>query len=150
MIQIFRRSSTYIIVLIIVVGGFIVLQLMSAKKSDQIEPSNTGFWENYNVETMNIAGTAYKLVVADTPQKREKGLMFVRKQTAEYDGMVFRFPDKDIRNFWNKNTFVDLQLYWMLDGEVIGTSDLPSIEKSNDYVIISSPSPTDTVVEIIQ
>jgi len=123
---------------------------MSAKKSDQIEPSNTGFWENYNVETMNIAGTAYKLVVADTPQKREKGLMFVRKQTAEYDGMVFRFPDKDIRNFWNKNTFVDLQLYWMLDGEVIGTSDLPSIEKSNDYVIISSPSPADTVVEIIQ
>jgi len=64
--------------------------------------------------------------------------------------MVFRFQDQETRNFWNKNTFVDLKLYWMLDGEAIGTSDLPSIERSQDIVTVFSPGPADTVVEIIQ
>ncbi|MDP4011968.1 MAG: DUF192 domain-containing protein, partial [Candidatus Roizmanbacteria bacterium] len=88
--------------------------------------------------------------IADTPDHMQQGLMFVRKPTEGFDGMVFRFPDKQSRTFWNKNTLEDLQLYWMADGEVIGTSDLPSIEKSVSIVTVSSPAPADTVVEIIK
>ena len=32
------------------------------------------------------------------------------------DGMLFQFPDKKIRTFWNKNTVSNLDLYW-IDGD---------------------------------
>jgi len=150
MINFLRRSSVYIIAIVVVMVGLLLLQIFSSGESDKKKVSNYGLWENYKVENLNIEGTDYKVVVADTPQNREKGLMFVRDRTEEFDGMVFRFQDQETRNFWNKNTFVDLKLYWMLDGEVIGTSDLPSIERSQEIVTVLSSGPADTVVEIIQ
>lgn len=91
----------------------------------------------------------FKLLKAETPKEWEKGLMNIRKPT-KIEGMIFIFPDKQIRNFWNKNTFIDLDLYWMDDDKVVGQSFLPSIEKSNKIVIVSSPEKVNRVIEIIK
>ncbi len=64
------------------------------------------------------------------------------------DGMLFIFPNKEIRSFWNKNTFMDLRLYWFNDNTVIGESFLPSIEKSKEIVIVTSPSEANRVIEL--
>lgn len=122
----------------------------------QYKSSLTGFsqaqnqtWENYETTSLEIEGKTYSLLVADTPAKSQKGLMFVKKPT-DVQGMIFKYHDTSTRFFWNKNTFVDLQLIWMNEGEVVGKSDLPSIEKSKTIVTVQSPRPADTVVEIIQ
>jgi uncharacterized membrane protein (UPF0127 family) len=91
----------------------------------------------------------YKLLKAGTPKEWEKGLMNVRKPT-EIEGMIFLFPDKQIRNFWNKNTFVDLDVYWLNDKNIVGKELLPSIEKSKNLVIISSLKPVNRVIEVIK
>lgn len=105
--------------------------------------------ENYETVSLEIEGETYSLLVADTPAKSQKGLMFVRKPT-DIQGMIFKYQDSSIRFFWNKNTFVDLELIWMNEGRVVGKSDLPSIEKSKTIMTVQSPGPADTVVEIIR
>lgn len=93
----------------------------------------------------------YRLLVADTPEKWEQGLMYVRTKDdiSGYDGMLFQFPNAEQRMFWNKNTLSDLTLYWMHNGKVIGTSSLPSIEKTGSITSVFSPSPADQVVELL-
>lgn len=90
----------------------------------------------------------YTLLTATNPQEWQQGLMGYRKLDGA-DGMIFVFPDKQIRSFWNKNTFMDLDLYWLNDDKVIGKSYLPSIEKSKGIVIIASPDKTNKVVELL-
>ena len=97
----------------------------------------------------SLAGKTYKLPLADEPEEWERGLMFVR-QPKGFEGMLFVFPDRKIRQFWNKNTFVDLEVYWIAGDRVVGKGFLPSIEKSGRIVVISSPEPVDKVVEIIR
>ena len=95
-----------------------------------------------------IKNKIYKLLIADSPKEWERGLMDIRKLN-NADGMIFLFPDKKPRVFWNKNTYVDLDIYWMFDDKVVGRDFLPSINKSNGVVYVSSPVPANKVVEII-
>jgi len=106
----------------------------------------------YQLPTNNQRPTTLHLLIADTPKKWERGLMYVRSKEDinGLDGMLFHFPTSEIRTFWNKNTFSDLTLYWINKGKVIGISQLSSIKKSNTIVTVSSPNETDQVVELIQ
>ena len=47
--------------------------------------------------------------VADTPDLRNRGLMF-RESIPENSGMLFSFPDNSQRSFWMKNTHVPLSI----------------------------------------
>lgn len=91
----------------------------------------------------------YKLLVATTSAEHNKGLMNYRKLD-NADGMIFLFSDKNIRYFWNKNTYLDLDIYWLKDDKVVGQSFLPSIEKSKEVTIIKSPDLADKVIEIVR
>jgi uncharacterized membrane protein (UPF0127 family) len=64
--------------------------------------------------------------------------------------MIFIFPSKQIQNFWNKNTYLDLNLYWMDDEKVVGKSVLPSILKSKETITVNSGKEVNRVVEIIK
>lgn len=111
-----------------------------------------------------LDGKIYKLLVADEPGEWSRGLMFIRKCTDEFydfsyqinpclnwcDGMLFIFPDRRVRNFWNKNTLVDLDIYWIDNDKVIGRDFLPSFEKTRKIYTVASPSEVDKVVEIIK
>lgn len=91
----------------------------------------------------------YKLLVADEPEEWVEGLMFVRKPV-DFDGMIFIFPDKEIRTFWNKNTFVDLDVYFLDDDKIVSKAFLPSIEKTKEIKNINSTVPVNKVIEIIR
>ncbi len=91
----------------------------------------------------------YKLRTAKTPGEWEQGLMYVTKP-AGYDGMIFMFPDKDYRTFWNKNTLVDLTIYWMDNDRIVQKDALPSITKSEKIVTVGSPEKVNTIIEIIK
>jgi uncharacterized membrane protein (UPF0127 family) len=106
-------------------------------------------WKDYKVVKYSLKNKQYKFLVADTSEKWVKGLMDVRKLD-NLDGMIFMFPSAEPKSFWNENTYVDLDIYWIKKGKVVGQSFLPSIEKSKSRVIISSPEPVDTVIEFVK
>jgi poly-gamma-glutamate synthesis protein (capsule biosynthesis protein) len=98
------------------------------------------FYLNNNFQIENISerlipyeleNKIYLLREAKTPEEWQKGLMFVKKPV-DYDGMIFIFPDKQIRSFWNQNTFLDLEVYWLDDDKIIGKDKLESIEKTKN------------------
>ena len=80
------------------------------------------------------------------------GFDVCKKQTRYWgaDGMIFKFPDNEARTFWNKNTLSHLSLYWISEGKILGTADMPSITESKIIQTLSSPAPADTVIEIIK
>lgn len=96
-----------------------------------------------------LQGKSYKLLVADNQEEWEKGLMFRRSKDG-VDGMMFLFPDYEARTFWNKNTFIDIKVYWIKDDEIVGESELSSIEKTRTVKTISSPQAVNKVIEIIR
>lgn len=57
-------------------------------------------------------GFAVNARLADTPEKTEKGLMFV-KHLPENEGMLFVFEKEDDHVFWMKNTLIDLDIVFI-------------------------------------
>jgi hypothetical protein len=105
--------------------------------------------QNDQAKIYKINSKNYCLLTADTQDEWEKGLMFYKKPV-DFDGMIFIFPEKQIRSFWNKNTYMDLDLYWMDGKKIIGKSFLPSILKSKNVVTVSSEEEVNRVVEIVK
>ena len=59
------------------------------------------------------------LELADNEQKRSYGLMN-RKDMKPNSGMLFIWKDRQIRNFWMKNTYFNLDLFFLNNqGEII-------------------------------
>lgn len=108
--------------------------------------------QSYNdpeVMQYTLNGRKLKLLIADSQEEWTKGLMYYRRLDT-VDGMIFLFPYKNYRNFWNKNTYLDLNVYWIAGDEVAGMDELPSIEKSKKIIYISSPKPVDKVIELVK
>lgn len=91
----------------------------------------------------------FLLKIATTSEAHSRGLMFARKPV-DFDGMLFIFPEKSIRSFWNKNTFVDLDVYWLDDFKIVAKDFLPAFNKKKNVQIITSPLPVNKVIEIIR
>lgn len=62
--------------------------------------------------TLFLGDQRFTVEVADTPEKQLRGLMF-RTSIADDYGMLFPYPDEDIRGFWMKNTLVHLDLIFI-------------------------------------
>jgi uncharacterized protein len=55
---------------------------------------------------------AFEVEIADTPAKREMGLMY-RRDLADDHGMLFIFPDQSVLTFWMKNTPIPLDMIFI-------------------------------------
>jgi uncharacterized membrane protein (UPF0127 family) len=91
-------------------------------------------------------GTArFRVTIADTPQSRAQGLMFVENLPASA-GMLFVFPDESIRSFWMRNTLVALDiLYFDAEGRWVSAQEnaVPL-----DETTLPSEGPAQYVLEI--
>jgi uncharacterized membrane protein (UPF0127 family) len=54
----------------------------------------------------------FKIWTADTPQREEQGLMFIRHMDA-HAGMLFLFPGDRPVTMWMKNTYIPLDMLFM-------------------------------------
>lgn len=119
---------------------FVTVYLFTFKKNN---------CQNKKAKVYKINNKDYCLLTANSRQDWEKGLMFYKKPV-DFDGMIFIFPNKETKSFWNENTYLDLDIYWMDGEKIVGKSSLPSIEKSKEVVIIESKVKVDKAVELIK
>ena len=85
------------------------------------------------------------LDVADTEQKKSHGLMN-RKNIKFNSGMLFIWNDRQTRNFWMKNTYFNLDLFFLNNqGEII---EIYKNAKAFDETNIKSQNEIKFVVEL--
>ena len=86
------------------------------------------------VVSMEVGSKKYKLEVAADHESRTKGLM-QRDSLAEGTGMIFVFPDEELRGFWMKNTRIPLDIIYVnSQGAVVSTHTMVP------YSLKSTPS----------
>lgn len=127
-------------------------RLKVLKAESQQQKTNLDFSAYKTIDFQLLDLQTFRLLVADTPEKWETGLMYVKNKQdiGGLDGMIFTFPDSQKRTFWNKNTLSHLTLYWINKGKVIGESDLASITETKEVITVTSPGNADTVVELLR
>ena len=76
------------------------------------------FFVDYRVEEKYIGGEKYFLYIADTPQKREKGLS-LSPFLVNNAGMIFYFDSKDYYSFWMKNMQYPIDIIFLDDTIII-------------------------------
>jgi uncharacterized membrane protein (UPF0127 family) len=85
------------------------------------------------------------LDLADNEQKRSYGLMN-REDMKSNSGMLFIWKDRQIRNFWMKNTHFNLDLFFLNNqGEII---EIYKNAKAFDETNIKSQNEVNFVVEL--
>ena len=92
------------------------------------------FAEGVNTrETITVSINGNRLEVADTPVKRQVGLMY-RESMPENSGMLFVFPDEDFKTFWMKNTYIPLSIaYFTSDKVLVDIYDMKPNQTSEVY-----------------
>ena len=64
------------------------------------------------------SGFTIRARIADTPQKSEKGLMFV-KHLPQAEGMLFVLQGEGPHYFWMKNTLIDLDIIYLASDKTV-------------------------------
>jgi uncharacterized membrane protein (UPF0127 family) len=139
----FNLQNLVILAIVIITISFVAIFFFQRKGLTE-----KALWQDYSTTEYEVNGKKLKLIVAKSQVEWQKGLMYVRKPV-DFDGMIFVSNVATPQIFWNKNTFVDLDIYWLRAGKVIGQSTLPSIEKSG-IKTVSSPGFADTIIEVIR
>jgi len=87
----------------------------------------------------------FRAWVAETPQARTQGLMFVRDLPADR-GMLFLFEELRFASFWMKNTYIPLDLLFVAaDGTIVNI-----IEQATPHSpeLLESIAPVTSVLEL--
>lgn len=82
---------------------------------ERVEPSKRLYpLSTYAKGVVEVKNKRVSVYLADNPQKMQEGLMFIKANELKPDeGMLFIFPDDEIRSFWMKNTEIPLDIAFL-------------------------------------
>jgi uncharacterized protein len=91
------------------------------------------------------ATCTFAVELARTPEELEKGLMF-RNRLDPQAGMLFIFPDEQLRHFWMKHTFIPLDIIFI--SARLKVVDVHPGAKPLDETVIASRAKARYVLEV--
>jgi uncharacterized protein len=95
------------------------------------------------LEPLGAASVSVRIEIAETPEQRQRGLMF-RRQLDPDAGMLFLFEQPQHNTFWMRNTYLPLDLIFITpDWKILGivenatpqTDDPRSVPGDSQYVL---------------
>jgi hypothetical protein len=99
---------------------------------------------------ITFAKNSVRAELAATDKQREQGLMF-RTSLKDGHGMLFVFPDEQMRVFWMKNTLIDLDMVFMAADKSVTAiyADVPrSTRITPDDQVARASAPAQYVLEL--
>jgi uncharacterized protein len=104
----------------------------------------------YSTAIVVIAGEQFNARVADTAQKRIKGLSG-SEPLQKNEAMLFVFYEKSRETFWMKDVSYPIDIVWFTDGVVVDIAPRvppPTSENENELRRYTGRLPVDRVIEL--
>lgn len=108
-------------------------------------PRSTQDWKDYQKTQIQIKNKIYTLFIADTEEKRARGLSGIAIMK-DKEGMLFIFEKPDYHLFWMKDMRFPLDFIFLNGNKVIDL--LSNINPSTYPQTFTSKSPSDKVIEL--
>ena len=88
-----------------------------------------------------MAANTFAIVeLAVTDEQRQRGLMG-RERLEDGTGMLFVFPDEQVRSFWMKNTLIPLSIAYIdSDGRIIDLQDMKALDDEPPHYVSTEPA----------
>ncbi len=105
---------------------------------------------HFEKRKLKLGNQILEIEIADNQERSARGLMY-RTVLAEGKGMLFVFPDEQIRSFWMKNTFIPLAIgYFNAKKELIDVQEMAATqsEMQKDYPTYVSKEPAKFALEV--
>ncbi len=91
------------------------------------ETTSTSKRRIVTIDTSSGKKVKVRVEIADNIFERARGLMY-RTALAENRGMLFVYPDEEIRSFWMKNTLIPLSIAFMdSEGRILDIQDMKPV-----------------------
>lgn len=116
----------YKILIVALLISIIAIFLFLFGHKPVLAPEN---FNDYKTEEIKIGDKIINVEIADTVEKRSKGLSG-RKSMPENQGMLFVFPAPDYYSFWMKNMNFGLDFIWIKGNEIM---EITKNVKPEDY-----------------
>lgn len=134
------------------VMAFIVLVGLWVQKNSKLNPLAVPGATTAPAKIVSVNGREVKVELADTDEKRTKGLSGV-STLAENTGMLFVFNPQNVQpTFWMKDTLIALDIIWINDNKVVkidANVQPPKAGTADAQLIKYSPGqPVDYVLEV--
>lgn len=101
--------------------------------------------KGYQYTIADINNSAYKVYIADTDEKRGRGLSNV-KSLRDYEGMLFQFDSPDYHEFWMKDMRFPLDFIFINEDTVVDV--LKNVSPSTYPSTFSGKKPYAEVIEL--
>jgi uncharacterized membrane protein (UPF0127 family) len=145
-----RKMSTQkiiVIVLLIAAAGFFIYNIFFKEDKPKMDYYNfTKEGELSFTDSLGTPKTKIDLELADNEYERELGLM-KRVEMKENQGMLFIFPEEQIRSFWMRNTLISLDMIFINAEKQIVTIHKNTTKLSDQTY--PSTKPAMYVVEVV-
>ncbi|MBI4136884.1 DUF192 domain-containing protein [Candidatus Roizmanbacteria bacterium] len=147
----FNRKNNILLVSVILVTFFLLYAGLRAYERSQRVNNQDFILQIPARETVTIGDTVLSVEIADTPEKKSKGLGG-RTSLADNYGMLFPFADQQYpQTFWMKGMLVSIDIIWITDNTIITIDknvqpepDVPDYELKR----YSPDEPIDYVLEV--
>ena len=139
-----KKFLVQFVALIIVIAGALLFYTGS-------DPSLPFIFEQAKYNDLTINETKLKVEIADTQEKRSKGLGG-REKLASDEGMLFIFQKVDKHSFWMKGLKFSLDFIWIKDDlvvDILPNVPPPVVGATDESLPIYQPRvEIDTVLEV--
>jgi uncharacterized protein len=124
------------------------LLLLAAGSAGSMQPSH--LMRDFGQATLVLEVGGYRCIrlqgyVAETPELRAQGLMFVESMP-EFTGMLFLFAGEGILSMWMQNTLIPLDMLFLHNDRSIASIETDTVPLSTRR--ISSGVPVAAVLEL--
>ncbi len=139
-----KKALVTVFVLVVIIVTYVATTTLGT--SDQLQPQESP--ATANNKKVKIGEKELLVETATTPEQWRRGLSGRTKLDSD-NGMLFIFPNNEIRSFWMKETSIPLDLIWIEDNKVVGIISMQPQLDVPDSMLRSyvSPSKVNAVIE---
>jgi len=139
------RRALYTLALVLLLAGCGGTQdaapdSSGASKTESGETTASSSLPTVTIDSSGGEPVEVRVEIADDDAERAQGLMN-RESLGEERGMLFVFPDEEIRSFWMRDTLIPLSIAYIdSEGRIVDLQDMKALDDDPPSYVSAEPA----------